>query len=300
MRYLLLLLLTLASASAQDTFVPFFQSGSGNNLRSSLIAYYAFEEAAGVDALDSSGNAPPKPLSVSAVAPILNPYQVLAPSGRVGNAKGYSGGQAGTTDETDYYKRTDTDFAFTGEFTIAGWVYGDWRTGLLQCPHYTVASRGPFGGTTFSWLISFDQQSASSLTMTFIWSKNGTATFSTTTGDVFTAGWNFFYVKRSGTAISIAVTPAGLTALAAPTTIDNGVAGNTDGALFNGNVEMQIGNLGGGYSCNDFAGVIDELGFWSRGLSICELKWLYAEGGTALNGGRPTFDTLPCATPVLP
>ena len=286
---LLFLIVSLVSATAQDIFVPFF-SGNGNHLAVNLLAYYQFEENAGDAAKDSSIWG--RDLVVSGVAPILNPYQT---GGILGNGKGYAGGDSNSADETDYYKRTDASFNFAGDFTIAGWVNGDWTgPGVISLPHFTVTSKGQFA-VDLAWYVSFDKPDPNSISMSFWWSKNGTANFNVSTPAAGTQlGWMFFYVKREGGLISISYTPQGSASLVAATTVNNA---NSTGALFNSPSDLQVGNLAGAPG-NDYRGTIDELGFWNRGLPDCELRWLYKQGS-----GTPTrtqFDALDCQNPALP
>jgi Concanavalin A-like lectin/glucanases superfamily len=286
----LLLFLTLVSVGAQDIFVPFFDA-TGNRLLTDLVAFWQLNKPAqaspGGDEPDSSGHG---------YTLLQNPSGTRPTSGTgvVGFSRGFSG-----TDPADYLYGNfpEVAFAFTNDFTITAWCSFAPRSPATD--DFTIVSRGNVGTDpgpyNFSYLFELDSGSQDDY-LAFYWSTDGHLNagnrIAKSVGEVsFLVDWFFVYIRREGANLYINATykndpfdPA------AEVSQPFGA-----GALYKGGtLPVRLGRWDTS-NVHDMNGQIDEMGFWNRSLSPCELKYLFsAKGGvfTYLN-----FDPFPCANP---
>jgi hypothetical protein len=273
MRYFCLLLWSAISiAHGAIMYVPFpWGAAAGNHLVPDAIAFYKFDEGSG-NATDASGNG-----------------KTLTDNGSVGAGTGVVGGSRTFTFTTsEFLERSyDAEFNLGSAFTIAGWVQFDDAPPAVD-DMAIVAKGDTTTPGNFSYLLELDSGVSSDL-ISFYWSTDGTIDFGNVIqfdlgGDV-AADWYFICLRWNGTTLHLSASYIG-----DPLAAD--VTASFSGTIFNdGTGSLRVGSLQGTPD-HDLRGQADNLGFWNRYLSDCEVGKLF----TAKSGSFtwPSFDSNPC------
>ena len=300
----LFLILTMISACAQDIFVPFFSATSttGNNLNTSLYAYWQFDTTAG--GVPNAAGVTSRDLIVPAGA--VAPSSTTSPI--IGNARSFdqtdiTPPNSGHYPNGQYFASSDpTQFNFlSSDFTVAAWVNFPFNTSGDHLGHKTVIGKGDFGpGRLCWWLVMERNSSADPADDYFAFYVSGDGSTITT---IATTPLNIIYenghywlvvVTKSGSAISIRARADN-----SPTNGSQDItgAGTFAGSLFSNVIDPVVIATQRGFSNNiyDMWGDVDSIGIWTRVLDYpCQYNKLFAQ----FSSHAPTyaqFDTNPCA-----
>lgn len=275
---IILLLLTVCTLQAQRyQLIPFpWGAATGNHLVPDAIAYYRADEASG-NLIDASGNG----------RDLTEQGTVASDSGGIVNSARRF--EETTPATTNYFTSSSAGFSFgSTPFTITAWLeLTDWNPSPGD---FTIAGRGVYGDPRFSWWWWVDHGSPDD-TLYFSFSSDGTYTFpdaskelTVTVSGGFGAGNYFVYIRWDGSTLKSAVTFLG----------DSGLASETTkafaGPFYSSTDLMTMAVNPGNWLTTVFT--LDEIGFWARELSSCELGKLFmAKAGTFT---WPLFDSNTC------
>lgn len=276
MRLLLISMLLSLTAAAQD-FVPFLWGDyAGNHLVPDVIAFYRSDEASG-DLTDASGNG----------RDMTEQNTVASDStGIVNTARRY---ELTTPSTTNYFTSSSSAFNFgSTPFTMTAWLeLSDWT---VAPGDFTIAGKGVYGAGDLSWWWWVDHGSPDDIVY-FSFSGDGTYAFPDSSKELaitvsggLGAGNYFVYVRWSGTTLKGAVTFYGDGSLASETTK------SFSGPFHSSSDLTTIGVNPGNWLTTTFT--MDEIGFWARELSACELGKLFSAKGGVFSW--PSFDSLTC------
>jgi hypothetical protein len=256
----------VAFTAEVDVVTP---SGVGNGLSSALQAYYKFDETSG-NAADSSGNG----------RHLIEHGTIETDSGKLGNSRRHD-----ASEDDDYFSTPSAAWNTFGanDFTIAFWFKPGTTFDISQ--DMLIISKWDFSAK-MSWFIDYDRGTYPfDHAMLFWGSEDGINFFEIVKTEFYEFPdlnkWYFIYVKRSAGVVTISLTGEDLTTLNpgdsaayAGTLFDNSTVPLSVGAVFNGTNNPD--------TSQDTGGSIDELGFWSTGLSTGELDSLF-NGGEGFN-----------------
>jgi hypothetical protein len=292
----LFLILTLVSAHAQDIFVPFFESG-GNNLKTSLLAYWGMDTASGTVPNATLDTTKDLTIPAGAVAPTVEASTII------GNARAFDQTDV-TTPPPHHYPNgqylacTDAaSFNFgSTPFTIVAWVFFQANRTGDHISTKTIISKGDGIGTAptgLSWSLYMARGSAFGLgQFGFYASKDGsTQVFcpapATPGIDIYESGHYWMVmVTWNGSTITVRARDETLPT----TTYSNSVA--FAGPFFTTNDPTTVACNRGSF--NDLWGSVDSIGIWNRVLDYpCQFDKLFAQSASH----APTyaqFDLNPC------
>lgn len=149
---------------------------------------------------------------------------------------------------------------FTDKITVCAWVY----TGTTSGNHTAVGKLGSL--TTKEFWLAFNTGQASFLLSTDGSNQNG---FQQSSNTMSTNTWYLLTGTYDGTNVKLY--------------INDSLIGTTPmtGNIYSGSSHLNIGNIGD-YNVDFWSGNIDEVGIWSRALSLTEISQLY-NGGNGLS-----------------
>lgn len=275
-----ILIFVIISVSAQDFIASYVGAGTGNNLADDQLAYYKFDETTGAPQ-DSSGN-----------GRHLTDYGTTETgTGKIINTRFHD-----STENDDYFGVASAAWNTFGSnnFTIAFWVRATAPSGVINDSALVVKT--DLNAADASWGIGIDSGAYTyGHAVTFSRSTTGSvldygASLSVEYPEIITAGtdWYCVVVTRIGNVFTLYLGKenAGVmttdTVTEAITLYDNSTTPVTIGTYLNaGGVELSY----------DMEGYIDELGFWSRGFSECEVYKFYNAG---LGRAYSTYDSAAC------
>lgn len=272
------LMVLSAEAGGKIRHVPFpWGSYTGNHLTPGIIAFYRGDEASG-NLVDASGNGRDMTQQNSVASDSV---------GIVNSARRFS--ITASPADTNYFTSSSSAFNFgSTPFTMTAWLeLSDWG---VTPGDFTIAGKGVYGAGDLSWWWWIDHGSPDDIVY-FSFSSDGTYTWPDTSKEVsitvaggLGAANYFAYVRWDGSTLKMSVTYAGDGSLAAETTKAFAGPFRTSADL------ATIGVNPGNYFTTVFT--LDEIGFWARELSLCELGKEFAARGGVFSW--PNFDSNTC------
>lgn len=247
-----------------------------NGLLNNLVAFYKGDEASATDNLADAHS------GAKHLTKVNDPTVVV---GKVNGGRGFLIASARR------FTLDDAAFKFTGDFTATFW----WKPGVTGATQGVIAADNTSANSTRGWGVV---QSSSTNRLNF-YVGSGSASVVNVDFSTFalSAGTRYFVaVRRSGTVLSISVTPESETSLRAAITGTFAGAANQTDAPFSIGCRHSATSTASNFS----TGEVDEVGLWSAALSDAQIGYLF-EGADELGPMEYSeFDTgtIAITTPV--
>ena len=225
------------------------------SLLTNLVAYYKLDETSGTTVIDSANTH----TGTSANCTVNQ-------TGIINKAYSFNGSSSWIDVTTN-----PNDFNFLGDFSVAAWVNFS-STNVLRIVEKETPSGA--GNVNFGLII------VSKKAYAFLDVVGGAGSGSVTGGaDINNSAWHYLVMTRSGTTLTLYVDGS---SVGTPATVGSNAINNT--------TDLYIGVAPG--PIQYFAGLIDEVGLWSRALSSAEVLALYNSGnGLSFSFGNSNFLT---------